>query len=72
MAAAGRFVSCSEWWTQGRPAPTATRVVTPLLPFQQRPLIRLSGGSVLPLSYRLLMEKASTGAYWVLHAKTRL
>lgn len=45
--------------------------VTPLLPFQQRPLVRLPGGSVLPLSYRLLMEKASTGAYWMLHEHFR-
>lgn len=39
--------------------------------FQERPLVRLPGGVTLPISLPLLHEKASMGAYWLLHEHYR-
>jgi hypothetical protein len=65
------FSAGVDWFRGALAGSDSNPGVTPLLPFQQRPLVRLRSGSVLPLSYRLLMEKASTGAYWVLHEHFR-
>ena len=37
------------------------------LPFKQHPLVRLAGGSTIPVSLPLLQEKAAIGVYWILH-----
>jgi hypothetical protein len=37
-----------------------------LLPFQEKPLYRLSSGSLVPLIYPFLLDKASLGIYWIL------
>ncbi len=65
------FSADIDWFRGALAGSDSDPGITPLLPFQQRPLVRLPSGSVLPLSYRLLMEKASTGAYWVLHEHFR-
>jgi hypothetical protein len=39
--------------------------------FQQRPLIRLSTGSAVPLTLPFLLDKTSLGMYWILHEHFR-
>jgi hypothetical protein len=52
----------------GLPADIA---LTSFLPFQERPLYRLRNASAVPLSFRFLLERATYGAYWVLHEYCR-
>jgi hypothetical protein len=46
---------------------TADLARVSLLPFKERPLVRLGDGAVIPMSIRLTIQKVATGVYWTLH-----
>jgi hypothetical protein len=52
---------------KGTLAPVGDLARQSILPFKERPLVRLADGAVIPLSIRLTMEKVATGVYWALH-----